>query len=156
MTLQSHVSMTTTPIAILRERVGISVAELASAVGINEPSCWDLLYHPDEVSRCLTLRQLLRLASALRSPAGSLLPDPPGPAQAQHTLHQLAGAVRSFCSERDISVEQFSEQSGWDVQHFLDLPDSALDDWCLDTLRDVCQTLGVHWPDFLPDATSVV
>jgi hypothetical protein len=144
-----------TPVAIGRERVGISVPQLAALVGINEPSCWDLLHHPDEISMCLTLRQVLRLASALRVPAISLLADSPPPARAQHTLRQLADAVCSFCAKRDLTVDQFGEQSGWDVQRFLDSPDSALDTWCLDTLRDVCQTLDLHWPEFLPDATSV-
>jgi len=32
-----------TPIAIATERTGISVVDLAAAIGINVSSCWDLL-----------------------------------------------------------------------------------------------------------------
>lgn len=147
--------MTVTPVAAARERIGISVPDLAAAVGINEPSCWDLLSDADEVSMCLTLRQLLRLASALHLPPISLLTDPPPPARNRHSLRELAPAIREFCAVRGFSAEQFGEHAGWDVQRFLEAPDSALDDWCVDSLRGVCHALDLHWPDFLPDATPV-
>lgn len=147
---------TATPVAAAVERVGISIPDLARCVGINEPSCWDLLGHTEEVSMCLSLRQLSRLASALGVPAISLLPDSPGPATRRHTLGELADTVRGFCANRGLSAEQFGDKAGWDVQRFLQAPDSALDDWCLDSLRGVCDALGVHWPDFLPDAMPVV
>src|SRR5438094_5370089 len=57
--------MSTTPVAVARKRAGISVTSLAAALGITEPACWDLLYHPSEVSMCLTLRQFMQLASVL-------------------------------------------------------------------------------------------
>ena len=69
--------MSTTPVAVARERVGISVPALAAALGITEPAGWDLLHHPSEVSMCLTLRQFVRLASILAVPAVSLVPDAP-------------------------------------------------------------------------------
>jgi len=147
---------TATPVAAAVERVGIGIPDLASAVGIDEPSCWDLLGHSGEVSMCLSLRQLSRLALALGVPATSLVPDSPAPAATRHTLQELADIVRDFCASRDLSAEQFGEKAGWDVQPFLQGPESALDDWCLDSLRGVCDALGVHWPDFLPDATLVV
>ena len=101
----------------------------------------------------LSLRQLSRLASALNVPALSLLPDSPGPAASRRTLQELADTVHDFCANRGLSAEQFGDKAGWDVQRFLQAPESALDDWCLDSLRGVCDALGVHWPDFLPDAT---
>ena len=148
--------MSTTPVALARERAGVSVPSLAAAVGITEPACWDLLDQPSEVSICLTLRQLAQLASALAVPPLSLVPDAPQSEQRHRTLYELADAVRDFCSTRHSSVDQFGEKAGWDVRRFLEAPDSALDDWCLDSLRGVCQAVDLHWPDFLPDATPVV
>ncbi len=148
--------MSTTPVALARERAGISVPSLAAAVGITEPSCWDLLDQPSEVSMCLTLRQLAQLASALAVQPLSLVPDAPPSAQRHRTLSELADAVRDFCSAHHFSADQFGEKAGWDVQPFLQAPDSALDDWCLDSLRGVCNALDLHRPDFLPDATPVV
>jgi hypothetical protein len=148
--------MSTTPVALARERAGISVPSLAAAVGITEPACWDLLDQPSEVSMCLTLRQLGQLASALAVPPLSLVPDAPRSAQRHRPLSELAEAIRNFCSDHHLSVDQFGEKAGWDVRRFLDAPDSALDDWCLDSLRGVCHALDLHWPDFLPDATPVV
>ena len=148
--------MSTTPVAVARERAGISVPSLAAALEITEPACWDLLYHPSEVSMCLTLRQFVQLASVLAAPPLSLVPDAPASARVHRTLPELAGAIREFCAARGFSVEQFGKHAGWDVQGFLQAPDSALDDWCLDTLRHVCHALDLDWPDFLPDATPVV
>jgi hypothetical protein len=105
---------------------------------------------------CLTLRQFVRLASILAVPAVSLVPDAPLSASVHRPLPELAGAIRQFCVQRGFSVEQFGEHAGWDVQRFLEKPDSALDDWCLDTLRHVCHALDLPWPDFLPDASPVV
>jgi hypothetical protein len=148
--------MSTTPVAVARERAGISVPSLAAAVGITEPACWDLLDQPSEISMCLTLRQLAQLASALAVPPLSLVPDAPPSAQRHRTLSELADVVRDFCSAHHLSVDQFGEKAGWDIQRFLEAPDSVLDDWCLDSLRGVCHALDLHWPDFLPDATPVV
>jgi len=146
--------MDTTPVALARERAGISVSSLAAAIGISEPACWDLLDQPSEVSMCLTLRQLAQLASALSVSALSLVSDAPrGSPQYHHTLSELADAVRQFCSTHDLRVDQFGEKAGWDVQRFLHAPDSALDDWCLDSLRGVCNALDLHWPEFVPEAT---
>ena len=103
---------------------------------------------------CLTLRQLLQLATTLSVSPLSLIPDAPASAR-RRTLPELADAIRDFCSARGFSADQFGEKAGWDVQRFLEAPDSALDDWCLDTLRHVCHALDLHWPDFLLDATRV-
>ena len=148
--------MSTTPVEVARGRAGISVSSLAAAVGITEPAGWDLLDQPSEVSMCLTLRQVAQLASALAVPPLSLVPDAPSAAQRHRPLSELADAVRDFCSAHHLSVDQFGENAGWDVRRFLEVPESALDDWCLDSLRGVCHTLDLHWPDFLPDATPVV
>jgi transcriptional regulator with XRE-family HTH domain len=148
------VQMTVTSIAAARERLGISVSDLAAAIGVNEPSCWDLLSDSAEVAGCLSLRQFLRLASVLRVAPLSLLPKTPPP-RAGRTLSELATAIREFCAARDLGIEQFSDYAGWDVQPFLDSPDSALDEWCLDTLCEICEALSVHWPDYLPDAACV-
>jgi hypothetical protein len=148
--------MSMTPVAVARERAGISVPSLAAAVGITEPACWDLFDQPSEVSMCLTLRQLLQLATVLAVAPLSLVPSAPASASTHRTLPELADAVRDFCSARGFSADQFGEKAGWDVQRFLQAPDSALDDWCLDSLRGVCDALDLHWPDFLPDATPVV
>jgi hypothetical protein len=104
---------------------------------------------------CLTLRQLLQLATTLSVSPLSLIPDAPASARVHRTLPELARTIRDFCAARGLSVAQFREHAGWDVRGFLRAPDSALNDWCLDTLRHVCHASDLHWPDFLLDATRV-
>jgi hypothetical protein len=127
---------------------------LAAAIGINEPSCWDLLVHESELTCALSLRQFVRLGSVLGVSPFSLLPVQ-SPPHTRRSLPDLAAAIRDFCAARGVSIALFSDSAGWDVGPFLRSPDFALDNWCLDTLRHVCHALGLHWPDYLPDATQV-
>jgi transcriptional regulator with XRE-family HTH domain len=139
------------PIALARERAGLSVPELASAIGINEAWCWDLLVHEEELSSTLSLRQFLNAASALHVSPLSLLPEPVASPTKSRSFDELAKLITNFCAERGITSEQFGELAGWDVRGLLNAPSTALDDWDLECLRDVCAALNLHWPDFLPD-----
>lgn len=154
MTNNPSQKMRSTPVGEAFERTGIRVPELAKAVGIGEASCFDLLEHEDELTSCLTLRQVSRLAGVLRVPVVMLLEDPPAPAKARRSFGDLAEAILQFCEAQKLTVEQFGDDANWDVQPFLKAPDSALDGWCLDTLMEVCEALDLHWPDYLPDAAK--
>jgi hypothetical protein len=141
----------TTPVAAAVDAAGVSARELAVLLEISEPAAWDILTQAHELSMCLSLRQLLRLATRLGTSPLSLLPEPAVPARDHRPLTQLAAEVRAYCALHHIGAEQFSEQAGWDIRQFLATPDSAFDDWCLDALIDICHTLGLHWPDYLPE-----
>ena len=132
------------------DAAGASAAELAQLLGVSQPAAWDVLTCPNEVSTCLSLRQLARLAARLRISPLSLLSVSVAPAQEHRSLAQLAAEVSAYCAAHHLSIEQFSESAGWSVQQLIAAPESALDDWCLDALTDVCRTLGFHWPDYLP------
>jgi len=139
------------PIAVAKDRAGLSVPELAAAIGINEAWCWDLLAFEGELTHNISLREFLNAASALHVSPLSLLTEAVTPAVERRSFEELAQRVSKFCAERGITADQFGELAGWDVQNFLNTPSSAFDDWCLDSLRDVCSTLSLHWPDFLPE-----
>jgi hypothetical protein len=65
-------------------------------------------------------------------------------------MAELAGRISGFCAERGITVDQWGDTVGWDVQDALASPETILDQWNLDCLREVCEALGVHWPNYLP------
>ena len=140
----------TTPVAAAAEAAGASASELATLLDISEPAAWDVLTQPNELSMCLSLRQLLRLSARLGVSTLSLLPEPAVAAREHRSFVQLAAEIRDYCAAHHLDIEQFGERAGWDVQQFLTAPDSALDDWCLDVLTDICHTVGLHWPDYLP------
>ena len=148
-TKQANIS----PVAAAAEAAGTSAPELAQLLSISEPAAWDVLAYSDELSMCLSLRQLLRLADRLSVSALSLLPDAPL-AREHQSLTELASEVRAYCTTHHLSTEQFGDTAGWNVQQFLVAPDSALDNWCLDALIDVCHTSGLHWPNYFPNATG--
>ena len=144
--------MATTPLPIdaARERAGLSVPEFAAAIGINPAWCWDLVSYEAELASTLSLRQFLCAASVLGVSPLSLLPEPVSPAAEHRSFAELAELVTRFCADREISADHFGEIAGWDIQSALAFPDTIVDTWDLDCLRDVCATLEVHWPNYLP------
>jgi hypothetical protein len=146
--------MSTTPISIAFERSGLSVAQLSKALGINDSWTHDLLGCEDEINT-LNLRQALRLAELLDVPFLSLLPIQADAKRSSRSFQDLADCIRGFCVESQLTVEQFGDEAGWEIEEFLDSPDTALEDWNIDWLVDVCAVLGLHWPDFLPDQSSI-
>lgn len=137
------------PIAEARKRANLSVPDLAAAIGINQPWCWDLLGEEEELYSTLSLRQFLRAATALRVSPLSLVPEQVLPAKEPRSFEELVVRITRFCAGCGITPDQFGDLAGWDVRSVLAAPSAALDDWCLDCLRDVCAALNLHWPDFL-------
>lgn len=142
----------TTLVAAAADAAGASASEIATLLDISEPAAWDVLTQPDELSMCLSLRQLLRLSARLGVSTLSLLPKPAVEAREHRSFVQLAAEIRAYCAAHHLGAEQFSERAGWDVQQFLVAPDSALDDWCLAAFADICHTLGLHWPGYFPNS----
>ena len=138
-------------VAAAADGAGVSSREIATLLGISEAAAWDILTQPHEFSYCLSLREVLVLSTRLSVPVISLLSEPPAAAREHCSFVQLAVEIQAYCAVHHLSVKQFGERAGWDVRQFLAMPDSALDDWCLDTLADICRTSGLHWPEYLPE-----
>jgi transcriptional regulator with XRE-family HTH domain len=135
-----------------REKLGFEPEALASALGISKASYYDLESHRSELFQNLSLRRVLLLSRLLKVPLPAMFSETPSGSPGR--LMDLAARVALHCSETGLSVEQFGERVGWDIQQFVTAPATALDDWCVDTLRAVCRGVRCSWIDVLTNEAA--
>jgi hypothetical protein len=138
-------------IAEARAASPLAPPELAALLGISVPSYWDLEAHDDEAFACLSLRQLSTLADALQLSARSLVSDDPAsPTHQNLTDVDIGAALRRQLAAMGDNVEALGDHLGWAVTQALRDPATIWDEWCADTLRDVCEPLNLEWRGLLP------
>jgi hypothetical protein len=126
---------------------------LASALGVSKESYFDLESHRSDLFQALPLGKVILLSRLLQIPLSTILLCET-PSGSPGRLMDLAVRVTLHCSEAGLTIEQFGEQVGWDIQRFATAPATALDDWCVDTLRDVCNGVGCSWIDVLTNEAA--
>ncbi len=139
-------------IAEARERLGLAHADLATRLGINLASYWDLEVHDDEAFVTLSLRQLCALADALRVSVRDLVSeDAAAVVPPDVSPNDLVEAIARRIEQDRSNVDALGEELGWELTAVLNDPNRIWDDWCVDGLRDVCDGLGLDWRSVLPD-----
>ena len=136
-----------------RQRAGLSHEVVASRVGLDLPSYYDLEAFDEEAFTVISLRQLCSLASVLGVSARALVGDDPAelPAVAPSAVVEQ---IRAGLGGDPPDVDAFSARVGWDVAAVLDDPEWIWDDWCVDALADICGAIGVHWLAVLADGLA--
>jgi hypothetical protein len=138
-------------IADARVASALTPSELAGLLGIGLPSYWDLETHDDEAFSCLSLRQLCTLADALHvSARGLVSDDPSSPTQQALTDVEIGAALHRQLAAVGDDVETLGDQLGWDVTDAIRDPARIWEEWCVNTLRDVCEPLDLNWRGLLP------
>jgi len=95
----------------------------------------------EELTRALSVRQVVALAGVLGISPSALLEEPP-------VLPPLApaGLVEALRLQNPTPEEiaAFEEQAGWDIRETLDRPELFWG-WNIDELQEVCATAGIEW-----------
>ena len=133
-----------------RHKLGLQPEALASALHITTPAYYDLESHQSDLFQGLSLKQVILLSHLLHLPLQTML-SAERPSGASGALMDLAVRVAVHCKEKEagLTIEQFGDQVGWDIQRFVHAPATALEDWCVDTLRAVCSAVRFSWLDVL-------
>jgi len=140
-------------IAAARERLGITQDMMADRLGLSSMSYYDLEVDDDEAFMSLSLAQLRTLARILGVSARTLVSDTNAPsAETSVSMHELVARIQALVSAEHITADVFGERVGWDVSNALSNPESAWQEWCIDTLRDVSEAVGISWRAVLPDS----
>jgi hypothetical protein len=122
---------------------------MAEGLHITVPAYQDLEQYDSELDTCISLRQVLDLASLLHlSPRELVLGRVDETAEI--SIEQVVEAIRRVMGERDETSGEFSERVGWDIAVALDDPQAAWTQWNLDGLRDVCHAVGLAWQQVIP------
>jgi hypothetical protein len=122
-------------------------ADVARAVGLKEPSYYDLESHDDEVTGNISLGTLAAIARALGTTTVELLdgPDTIGPA-ARRSPSFLVDLVRSRITSDGFTVHAYGDRIGWDMEPVLANPEYMWK-YPFDMLHALCEDLGVDWKE---------
>lgn len=137
-----------------RERLGLTITEVAKLVGITSSSYYDAEGRDDEVFTVLSLAQIVRLGRLLSVAPGELLFGPSGPERQEISFAEIVERLGEKLEASGLSAEEFGEKIGWDVSNVLSRSD-ALWEFNLVGLRDVCNAIDVDWVTALPGQDSI-
>lgn len=135
-----------------RERAGIAADALAESVGLEPMAYYDLEHYDDEAFTTVSLAQLCAVARAVRlSPRLLLAPEFISSTGTTISMQDVVQGIRRRIAADHLTPAAFSDAAGWDVSAALEDPESAWAGWCVDTLRDVCEQVGIDWRAVVPE-----
>jgi hypothetical protein len=118
--------------------------ELAAALDVSYESYLDIESYDDEITSCVSLRDLGTLADVLELDLRRLFGADDDTVV---TLADLAAGIRARLDETPL--EQFENEVGWELADALADP-AAFAEFTLDGLADVAAPLGLDWRHLLP------
>jgi DNA-binding XRE family transcriptional regulator len=127
-----------------REAAGMDPGELAAALDVSYESYLDIESYDDEITSCVSLRDLGTLADVLELDLRRLFGADDDTVV---TLADLAAGIRARLDETPL--EQFENEVGWELADALADP-AAFAEFTLDGLADVAAPLGLDWRHLLP------
>ena|SRR5438067_2210128 len=136
-----------------RHKLGLQPDALASALQITTPHYYDVENHRSELFHGLSLKQVILLSHVLHLPLQTMFSGEGNP-DSSGRLMDLAVRVAVHCKDAGLTTEQFGDRVGWDIQRFVHAPATALEDWCVDTLRAVCSSVRFSWIDVLANEAA--
>lgn len=134
----------------LREQSGKSVDEIAAAVGMEYMQYFDLELHDDELSTVPSLASVKRLAATLNVTVPALLSEDSTTISHQITYNGLVKCVKTYLKKTGLSQEAFEDRIGWALDEFFVSEDRMLEQYNLEFLKVLCESLGVSWVAALP------
>lgn len=132
-----------------REDLSKTVAEVAAASGLNEPSYYDAEDDEEEIFSNISLEELKRLSRTLDVDLAWLLTGHTRDKKNVLGFSTLADLIKTHLRENRMKVEEFENRVGYEIQACIVDP-SSIGAWNVDCLQSVASTLGINWVDALP------
>lgn len=136
-----------------REAVQKSMEEMAEALGITFESYRDLEDYEDEIINGLIIEEVFKLSTVLKTDVRLWFADPPFPLLLINSASSFANMIRDYVKKTGISIAEFEESAGWQIEECLNDPSKFLQ-LNLDAIMDICNQLGVNWLAVLPSLQS--
>jgi transcriptional regulator with XRE-family HTH domain len=137
-------------IRFCRVRAGKSAQQIAADLGLNDAWYSDLESHDDELASTLTMFQALQLASLLGVRLQDLVAET-APSGAKIALLDLPSMVEAHIAREGLSIGEFEERLGWELQAFLESPVKVAAELPIMFLQDLSGALGINWLSLLPE-----
>jgi transcriptional regulator with XRE-family HTH domain len=138
-------------IRFCRVRAGKSAQQIAADLGVNDAWYCDLESHDDELASTLTLFQAQHLASLLGVRLQDLVAEGTAPSIRKLTLMDLPSMITELASSEGISMAEFENRVGWELQTFLQSPVKVAAESPIMFLQDLSAALGINWLSLLPE-----
>jgi transcriptional regulator with XRE-family HTH domain len=133
-----------------RERLGLSIAQVAERLG--RPLAWyrDIESYPEEVFSDLSLAHLQLLGDILcLEPSRILLGDSATSPPRRGEFRDVMIALNRKMAAEGLDAETVNKRVGWEVREVL-VDSQELWNFTVDGLRDVCRFAEVDWLSVLP------
>ena len=128
---------------VARERLGLSQDELANRIGINAPSIWDVECIEGELTECYSPKEVVSYCKALEIGPAELFgkSDEPSGITEDHLLE----LIQMECRNRGMTLSQFGDVVGWNLEAAAETADGLLGDLSVDGLQSLCKELRIDW-----------
>ena len=138
-------------IEAFREKSGKSESEIAEAMGV-ETSYYSSLEKSDEQFFFSTsISEALKLAEQLGIDLLELLaPDSKKEGIGRMSFSQLSQYIINHIGQKGITIEEFEEQTGWQIEDFISNPESGRENPII-FLIDVGKALEIDWLSLVPE-----
>ena len=137
-------------IRFLRVRAGKSAQEIAAGLGLNESWYRDLESYDDELASTLTMFQAQQLAWLLGVRLADLVEET-APTGGEIALLDLPSMVEAHLARESMSIADFEERIGWELQAFLESPVRVAAEVPVMFVQDLSAALGINWQSLLPE-----
>jgi len=137
-------------IRTVRIRAGKTRAEVAAHLALNLAWYDDLEQRDGELAETLTLFQGVALAELFGLRLADLLGET-APAGERIALPDLPERIRAHLAAAGISLDQFEQQLGWELEPFLEAPVQLATELPITFFQALAGALGIHWLLLVPD-----
>ncbi|MBL8151688.1 MAG: helix-turn-helix transcriptional regulator [Blastocatellia bacterium] len=135
-----------------REKIGLSVQEVASKMMLSKEFYMDLETFDDDVMLCLSINKFLELCKILKIKPSYIFLENPEETYQTKDIEDLVESIDDYLKEQNISLVAFEEMVGWEVRPILDDRSEIFGEkYSLAALHDICVLLNLDWLKFLPN-----
>jgi transcriptional regulator with XRE-family HTH domain len=133
-----------------RERLGLSMAQVAERLGRSLAWYRDVESYPDELFSNVSLAHLQLLGDILGlEPSRILLGDSATPSSRRGEFQDVTTVLNRKMAVEGLDTETLNERVGWEVREVL-IDSQKVWNFTVDGLRDVCCFAEVDWLSVLP------
>jgi hypothetical protein len=124
-----------------REQKGLTIHEAAQSI-ISIGQYYDIEECERDFTYCYSLIEITEVCKILGIHPRDLFCDT---ISASTSISEIIDRIKTHCTEKQISIGEFEDITGWQVENCLTNPAKALEEWDVDCLMDVCRELDIDW-----------
>jgi len=130
---------------LARERKGMSQHEAADLMAFflgGRGAYYDIEEHEHDFTYCYSLNEIKRVCKQLDIHTRDLFCEN---TSVELSISEVIEIIKRHCVGTKVSISEFEDIAGWELESCLENPPKALDEWNVDCLIDVSRELKIDW-----------